>query len=145
MVKAREKGFTLLELLLVVFIIGILGALVVGRFVGVQKDVKIKAATAQIKQFSSNLERYKLDMDEYPTTEEGLQALVRRPDDEERAAKWKGPYLSEMTIPKDPWGKDYVYRCPGEHNELTFDIMSPGPDGEEGSEDDIVNWATEDF
>jgi len=143
--RPKERGFTLLEMLLVVFIIGVLAALVVGRFVGVQESTKETQATAQIDYFQGALERYKLNMDKYPTTEEGLIALVQKPEEdvEEGQEKWRGPYLNKTVLPKDPWGKDYIYKQPGDHNELTFDISSPVPDGEEGTEDDITNWSEE--
>jgi general secretion pathway protein G len=138
--KTEAQGFTLLELMLVVFIIGILAALVVGRFVGVQEGTQVKATGAQISLFKTAIERYKLDMGKYPTTEEGLVVLVTRPMDEDLAKKWHGPYLDSSTIPKDPWDRDYVYKCPGDHNTDSYDILSWGPDGNEGTEDDIKNW-----
>ena len=137
--RTDRQAFTLLELLLVVFIIGILAALVVGRFVGVQEGAKITVAKGQISELEKALERYKLDMDKYPTTEEGLNALFKAPDDPDQAKKWKG-YL-QKAIPKDQWGKDYIYKCPGEHNTTTFDLYSWGPDGQEGTEDDVKNWS----
>ena len=143
MARTDESGFTLLELLLVILIIGILAAVVVQRFVGVGEEAKISAAKAQITAFEGALERFKLHLDRYPTTEEGLQALVREPDDEEEAKKWKGPYLAKTTIPKDPWDHDYIYKSPGEVNEKGFDIICLGPDGEEGTEDDITNYGAE--
>jgi len=143
MYRKKERAFTLLELLLVILIIGILAAVAVERFVGVGGEAKEKAAGLQIDSFEGALERYKLHMDNYPTSEEGLQCLVVKPDDEEAAQKWKGPYLQKNIIPKDPWGHDYVYKCPGEVNEESFDIISFGPDGEEGTDDDIPNYEKE--
>ncbi len=138
--RTERQAFTLLELLLVVFIIGILAALVVGRFVGVQERTKKTVASGQISELEKALERYKLDaMDRYPTTEEGLNALIKAPDDQDLAKKWHGPYLGKA-VPKDPWDKDYVYKCPGEHHTDGFDLYSLGPDGQEGTEDDIKNW-----
>ena len=137
--RTDRQAFTLLELLLVVFIIGILAALVVGRFVGVQEKTKITVARGQISELEKALERYKINMDKYPTAEEGLNALVKGPDDPDLAKKWEGPYLGKA-VPKDSWGKDYIYKCPGEHNATTFDLYSWGPDGQEGTEDDIKNW-----
>ena len=143
MSRKDEGGFTLLELLLVILIIGLLAAVVVPRFSGVSEEARIKSAQAQINAFETALEVYKLHMGRYPTTEEGLQALTTEPDDEEEAQKWKGPYLKKTAIPKDPWGHDYIYKCPGEVNEKGFDIICLGPDGEEGTEDDITNYGAE--
>jgi len=141
--RKNERAFTLLELLLVILIIGVLAAVVVQRFVGVGEEAKTAAARAQINAFEGALERYKLHMDKFPTTEEGLQVLTRAPDDEEEAENWKGPYLAKTAIPKDPWKHDYIYKCPGEVNETSYDIICLGPDGEEGTDDDINSWGEE--
>ena len=130
-------GFTLMELLIVMVILGLLAALVGPRFFGQEKKARQKAAKSQIALFEGALDTYRLDMGKYPTTEQGLRALREKPAD---AEKWDGPYLRKE-IPKDPWGNDYVYNSPGEHGD--FDIISYGADGEIGGEEDnadVVNW-----
>lgn len=133
----RTKGFTLIELLIVIIIIGLLAALVGPRLFGKVGTAKQKAAKAQIELFGTALDALRLDVGRYPTTEEGLKALREKPSGMER---WKGPYLPKE-IPKDPWGRPYVYKCPGEHGE--YDLISYGLDGIEGGEgenQDIVSW-----
>lgn len=133
----RIKGFTLIELLIVIIIIGLLAALVGPRLFGKVSTAKQKAAKAQIELFGTALDALRLDIGRYPTTEEGLRALREKPSGMEG---WKGPYLPKE-IPKDPWGRDYVYKCPGEHGE--YDLISYGLDGVEGGEgenQDIVSW-----
>ena len=139
----RREGFTLMELLLVMAILVILLGLVAPRFLGTQQKANINAAKSQIGLFKSPLEMYALDLNNYPATEFGLQSLAEAPADMENPNRWKGPYL-DSHIPKDPWGNDYQYEYPPTHEERDFpDIWSLGPDGEEGTEDDIVNWTTE--
>ncbi|MDD3553339.1 MAG: type II secretion system major pseudopilin GspG [Deltaproteobacteria bacterium] len=133
----REKGFTLIELLVVVIIIGLLASLVAPKFFGKLGASKQKTAKAQIELFGSALDSFRLDVGRYPTTEEGLNALREKPSS---AEKWQGPYLPKA-IPKDPWGRDYVYKCPGEHGE--YDIISYGLDGQPGGEGenaDVNSW-----
>jgi len=137
--RRREKGFTLIELLIVMVILGLLAALVGPRMFGKVDTSKQKAAKAQISLFETALDAYRLDMDTYPTEDDGgMEALRTKPEDDEE--KWDGPYLAKE-IPKDPWGHEYVYRYPGEHGD--YDIISYGADGEPGGEDnnqDIVSW-----
>jgi general secretion pathway protein G len=133
-----ERGFTLIELLIVMVILGMLAALVAPRMLGKVGKSRVKAAKAQIEMLSTALDAFKLDTRRYPTTEEGLEALVKAPPDTEG---WDGPYLKKEEIPKDPWGRPYVYRCPGEHGD--YDIISYGDDGQPGGEEekaDIVSW-----
>jgi len=135
--RKREKGFTLIELLIVMVILGLLTALVAPRLINKIGKSKVKAAKAQIEMFSTALDAFKLDVGRYPTTQEGLKALIENPGVE----GWDGPYLKKKKIPKDPWGHDYVYRCPGEHGD--YDIISYGADGQpggEGENKDIVSW-----
>lgn len=132
----RLMGFTLVELLIVMIILGLLAALVAPKLFQKVGSSKQKAAKAQIALIESALDAFRLDIGRYPTTEEGLQALRKNPG----LPKWEGPYLSK-DIPKDPWGNDYVYKCPGEHGE--YDLYSLGADGKEGGEGenaDIKNW-----
>ena len=141
--RPPRSGFTLMELLLVMAILVILLGLVAPRFMGTQKKANINAAQSQIGLFKSPLEMYALDMNSYPATEQGLQALVEAPGDLENPEQWKGPYL-DSSIPTDPWGREYQYEYPPSRKTNDFpDIWSFGPDGEDGSEDDIGNWSAE--
>ncbi len=142
LIKKRKKslGFTLLELMVVVLILGLLAALVVPKIVGRGEEAKITAAKVQMKEIESALELYKLDNGFYPTTEQGLEALVKKPDTDPIPQNYrKGGYMKK--IPLDPWGNPYIYRCPGDHGE--YDLFSMGADGKEGGEGsgkDITNW-----
>jgi len=130
-----KKGFTLIELMLVVIIIGVLVSMVVPRLVGRSEEARIAAARADINaNISVALDLFELDTGKYPTTEEGLQALLTKPGS---AVKWKGPYLKKE--PMDPWGRKYVYRSPGDHG-TDYDLYSYGPDGAEGGGDDVTSW-----
>jgi general secretion pathway protein G len=131
-------GFTLVELLVVLAILGLLAGLVgpqVMKFLG---SSKTKTAALQIEDLSATLDLYRLEIGRYPSSEEGLEALVSKPAD---APNWNGPYLKKAQVPKDPWGSDYQYRFPGEHG--GFDIWSLGADGREGGDGenaDIKSW-----
>jgi general secretion pathway protein G len=132
-----SSGFTLVELLVVMIIIGLLAALVGPRFIRQEEKAKVKAAQAQVELLSTALDTFRLDLGRYPTTEEGLQALRQNPGGLER---WDGPYLKKE-VPLDPWGKSYVYKSPGEHG--AFDLLSYGADGVSGGEGDnrdITSW-----
>jgi general secretion pathway protein G len=133
----RDKGFTLVELLVVMVIIGLLAALVAPRFVRQEEKAKIKAARAQVELLGTALDTFRLDVGRYPTTQEGLEALRNHPSAVER---WDGPYLKKE-VPTDPWGKPYVYRSPGEHG--PYDLLSYGADGGPGGDGDnrdITSW-----
>ncbi len=135
--RSLMRGFTLLELLVVMVIIGLLAGLVAPRYFAQVGKSQVKVAKAQIDSLEKALDQYRLDVGHYPSTEEGLQALVAAPSSE---ANWAGPYLRKG-IPADPWGRPYVYTQPGTHGE--YDLLSYGKDGREGGtgEDaDIVNW-----
>jgi general secretion pathway protein G len=132
--RRSEKGFTLIELIVVVVILALLAAVVGPKIAGKLSQSKEKIAKIQISQLEGALQYFSFEIGRYPTTAEGLEALVHDPGTTEA---WKGPYL-EKELPKDPWQKPYVYRCPGTHGE--FDLFSVGPDGIEGTEDDICSW-----
>lgn len=133
----NETGFTLIELLVVMIIIGLLAALVGPRFIRQEEKAKVKAAKAQIELLGTALDTFRLDVGRYPTSQEGLESLVRQPGGLER---WDGPYLKK-DLPQDPWGTAYGYRSPGQHG--PYDILSYGPDkapGGEGDNRDISSW-----
>ena len=135
--KRREKGFTLIEMLIVMVILGLLAALVGPRMFGKVGKSKQKAAKAQISLLETALDTYRLDVGKYPTTGQGFQALRTNPGG---VKKWDGPYLSKA-VPADPWGNPYQYRSPGENGDV--DIISHGADGAEGGageDEDVVSW-----
>jgi len=146
--KAKRKdmraGFTLIELMVVIAILGILAALVAPSIIGRKEDAMRAAAKAQIKNFEQALKLFYVDNGFYPSTEQGLQALVEKPTIGRIPTRWReGGYLESKTVPKDPWGNPYVYISPGIHNK-DFDIISYGADGQEGGEGkdaDIQSWA----
>lgn len=135
-----QQGFTLLELLVVMVIIGLLASYVGPRFFEQIGKSEAKAARAQIDAFGKALDTYRLDIGHYPSTEQGLKALVEKPLGETR---WAGPYL-QKSIPSDPWGSNYVYKSPGDNNR-DYDLLSMGKDaqlGGEGAAADITSWET---
>ena len=136
-----RRFFTFIEIMVVVIIIGILAAIIMPKFFGRTEEAKVNAVKSQIEIFSTTLDAYQLDNDNYPTTEQGLNALITKPTMPPIPSSWKGPYLANE-IPMDPWGNKYVYKCPGDHNPSSYDIYSDGPDGKAGSSDDITNWST---
>ncbi len=131
----KNKGFTLLELLVVIVILSLLAALVIPKLTGRVDEAKIDTAKVQLKELKRTLEMYKLDNGNYPTTEQGLKALVQKPDTPPEPKKWR-QYLDH--IPKDPWGNEYVYISPAKNH--PFELKTKGPDGELGTEDDISVW-----
>ena len=133
----RSRGFTLIELLLVLVILGVLAAIVVPKFAGRTEQARQAAAKTQISSFATVLDAYEVDNGFYPKGKSGLNDLVQASRD---AKNWRGPYLKE--VPKDPWGNDYVYECPGKNNPTSYDVSSMGPDGQMGTEDDINNWSS---
>lgn len=138
----RRRGFTLIELLLVMVIIAVLAALVIPRFAGRSEDARKGAAETQIKSlFGTALDIYETDNGTYPSTSQGLSALRAEPSSDPQPKSWKGPYL-KSDVPSDPWGNEYVYRFPGTQNKDSYDLSSMGPDGREGTDDDIANWDT---
>ena len=135
--KPLEIGFTLLELLVVMVIIGLLVGYVAPKYFAQIGKSEVKAAKDQIDALGKALDQYRLDTGHYPTTEQGLNALVIKPANE---AKWDGPYLTKA-VPTDPWGRVYIYKNPGEHGD--YDLLSFGKDGQAGGNGenaDITNW-----
>ena len=133
-----EKGFSLIELIVVLVILGLLAAVVGPRIFDKLAQSKQQIAKIQIKELEGALSLFSFDVGRFPTTSEGLEALVRNPGNLEA---WKGPYLNKNELPLDPWRKPYVYRSPGQHGD--FDLFSYGPDGVEGGEGenaDVVSW-----
>ena len=137
-----QQGFTLIELMVVIVILGILAGLIIPRIMGRPEEARRMKARVQIESIETSLKLYKLDNGTYPTTEQGLQALVEAPEIGQLAKNWKeGGYLEKGKVPKDPWGYDYVYLSPGAHGD--YDLMSYGADGEpggEGDNEDISSW-----
>ncbi|WP_434514410.1 type II secretion system major pseudopilin GspG [Dechloromonas sp. ARDL1] len=132
-----QRGFTLLELLVVMVIIGLLAGYVGPKYFSQIGKSEVKAARAQIDALEKALDQYRLDVGRYPNAEQGLASLMKNPGGEKR---WQGPYLKK-DVPADPWGNAYQYRQPGEHGE--FDLFSYGKDGKPGGEEenaDITNW-----
>lgn len=133
----RRAGFTLLELLVVIVIIGLLAGMVAPRYFDQIGKSNTKIARAQIVSLEKALDQYRLDIGHYPTTEEGLDSLYVKPNNEE---KWQGPYLKKA-VPADPWGRAYIYKSPGDHGEL--DLSTLGADGQPGGTGenaDVGNW-----
>jgi general secretion pathway protein G len=126
---ARQRGMTLIEILVVLVLIGIVLGIVGGNFIGKGEKAKADAAKIEISQIAQTLDLYKLEVGRYPTSQEGLQALISAPAG---VANWNGPYWKKSTLPKDPWGNEYKYQAPGSKG--PYDITSLGADGKEGGE-----------
>lgn len=133
----RARAFTLVEMLLVLVILATLAAIVYPKLAGRSEQARQTAAQTQISSFSTALDAFEVDNGFYPKGKSGLLDLVQQARD---AQNWRGPYLKE--IPKDPWGNEYIYECPGRHNASSYDLMSMGLDGRVGGDDDITNWQT---
>ncbi|GMQ79883.1 MAG: type II secretion system major pseudopilin GspG [Thermodesulfobacteriota bacterium] len=143
--KTDCRGFTLIELMVVIIILGILAGLIIPRIMGRPEEAKRLKAKIQIESLETALNLYKLDNGVYPDTEQGLQALIEKPEAGKLPKKWrKGGYLEKGRLPKDPWRNDFIYLSPGAHGD--YDIISYGPDGVPGGEDknkDINSWEIE--
>ena len=136
--RQAEQGFTLVEMLVVITIIALVMGLVGPRVLNYLTQSKVKTAKIQIESLGSALDLFFLDAGRYPTSSEGLSALIQRPGS---AAVWNGPYLKGNMVPNDPWGAPYIYRSPGQHG--SYDIVSHGAnqqDGETGAQADITSW-----
>jgi len=140
-----EDGFTLIELMVVIIILGVLAGLIIPRVMGRPDEARQAKAKMQIESLESALKLYKLDNGPYPTTEQGLKALVEAPTAGNLPRNWRtGGYLEKGKVPKDPWNNEYIYVSPGSHGD--FDLSSLGTDGEaggEGVDKDIHNWEIE--
>jgi general secretion pathway protein G len=144
--KKNQRGFTLIEIMVVVIILGLLAGLVLPRILGQEEKAKVEAAKVQIRSLESALSLFKLDNGFYPSTDQGLDALIRKPETGRIPLKWRdGGYLQPARIPKDPWGKEYLYLCPGNEGR-EYEIVSYGADNEpggEGNNADIQSWKME--
>jgi general secretion pathway protein G len=134
----RRQGFTLMEVLLVLVILVMIGSIAVTALSSAQKKASVDTAKTQIKAFDENLEFYRLAVGDYPTTSDGLQALIQPPASAD--TRWQGPYLKATEIPLDPWGRPYQYAYPGQNNPNGPDVWSAGPDRNDGTDDDVANW-----
>ena len=138
----KSQGFSLLELMVVIVIIGILASMIVPNIMGSQERANVQKAVSDITALEGSLSLYKMDNYDYPTTEQGLDALVEQTDIEPEPRRFpEGGYIKRL--PKDPWGNDYVLLNPGEQGKM--DVFSAGPDREAGTEDDIGNWNLGDY
>jgi general secretion pathway protein G len=139
------RGFTLIELMVVIVILGILAGLIVPRIMGRPEEAKQLKAKLTIESLETSLRLYKLDLGAYPTTEQGLTALITPPGTGSTESTWReGGYIEKGRVPKDPWGHDFIYLSPGIHGD--YDIMSYGSDGVpggEGKDKDINSWEIE--
>ncbi len=143
MAAGSSAAFTLIEMLVVVVIVAVLAGLVGPRLFRNIGKAKTNAARAQIELLGLALDNYRLDNDQYPTTEQGIDALVREPDIEPYANDWDGPYLKKLEVPLDPWDQPYQYISPGEVNMDSYDLFTLGKDGEVGGDDedqDVYSW-----
>jgi general secretion pathway protein G len=135
---AAIRGMTLIEILVVLTLIGIVMGIVGGNYLGQGEKAKAKAARIEIEQIGQTLDLFKLEVGRYPTTQEGLQALITAPSG---VTNWNGPYWKKSTLPKDPWTNEYKYASPGQHG--AYDLWSYGADGKEGGDatnKDITSW-----
>ena len=143
--RLNDRGFTLIELMVVIVILGILAGLIIPRIMGRPEEARRMKARVQMESMETALRLYKLDNGVYPTTEQGLLALVEAPTGGELPRAWrKGGYLEKGQVPRDPWGHEYVYLSPGLHGD--FDLTSYGADGQPGGEEqnqDVNNWDQE--
>lgn len=140
--RQDRSALTLIEVLLVLAILVIIASLAVTAYGPMQRKAYMRATEAQIKAFKTPLQAYYLDLNCYPTTQQGLEALRTPPADLPNPSKWNGPYL-DTEVPLDPWGRPYQYECPGRYNPDEYDVWSLGPDGASGTDDDIGNWTNQ--
>ena len=136
----RRSGFTLMEVLLVLVILVILASIAVNTYSGVQNRALKDAAKSKVGAISSQVDTYQIHMRNYPSN---LSDLVNKPSDAKQADRWSGPYLKESGALRYPWDNEIKYVAPGKHNADTYDIWSVGPDGQDGTADDIGNWESQ--
>ena len=141
--RRRRGGFTLVEVLLVLVILVIIASLAVTAYGPIQKKAYINAARTQIGALKTPLQAYRLDIGDFPSSSQGLESLLSCPSDLPNENKWFGPYLDSIVVPKDPWDNPYGYEYPGKNQDEWPDIWSLGPDGQDGTEDDVGNWMVE--
>jgi general secretion pathway protein G len=139
-IYATQSGFTLLEILLVVVIIGMLVGIAAVKLGPQSAKAKVVTTQGQISQYKTAIGIYEMDNGFYPSTEQGLQALIAQPSSAPQPMNWKGPYIDPPVLRNDPWGHPYGYKYPGQKIQNGYDLYSIGPDGVEGNEDDIGNW-----
>ena len=144
--RARRSAFTLLEILIVVSILALLAAFVVPALMRSGDTARVDVARSQVGRNSplaNGLKQYKLYAGAFPETDDGLEALYKRPSHiDDDSEKWRGPYMDgDPDELRDPWGNEFVYECPGKFNEDSYDLSSMGPDGKEDTDDDIKNWS----
>ncbi len=132
----KSSAFTLIEIMVVVVVIGILAAIIIPQFMNTSDDARIAAAKATVSELDSAVERFYVQMDRYPTTEEGFSVLLTPPSGDD-AKSWRGPYIKKLN--DDPWGHPYQYACPGTHNQNGYDIWSRGKENTDDA-NNIGNW-----
>ena len=136
--RLGHAGFTLMEIMLVVVIIGILAAAVLPKLTKQLPFVQNRTARSDLATIENVLDTYYIQNGDYPTTDQGLKALVEKPTSPPSPKNWNGPYVKKL--PKDPWGNEYKYKCPGEHNPDDYDLWSTGKSGQDGADDNVTNW-----
>jgi general secretion pathway protein G len=139
--KSHEKGFTLIELMVVIAILALLGGVVAPQVMNKLKEAKPQKAGIDLERIGMALDMYAVQNGDYPTTEQGLDALLRQPTSQPEPLNWNGPYVKAGTKFLDPWNNEYVYESPSTHEGYDYDLYSYGPDKQEGGEDDITNWS----
>ena len=139
LLRYNQRGFTLIELMVVMLILALLGGIVAPKVLDRLKKAKPQKAKIDVKQIGLALDMYAADNGEYPTTEQGLDALIRKPTSPPEPMNWTTRYVDPTDF-KDPWGMEYVYESPSTHEGYDYDLYSFGPDKQEGGEDDIVSW-----
>ena len=146
--RSNQEGFTLLELMVVIAILALIGGIVTPSVIDKLRKAKWQKANIEIEQIGAGLDMYALENGSYPTTEQGLRALVRKPTAPPEPVSWTSPYVKTKNVNfLDPWGTPYIYGSPSEHEGTDYDLYSYGADGQEGGEDenaDVTNWAEED-
>ena len=142
--RYNQRGFTLIELMVVIAILALLGGIVAPQVMNKLREARPQKAAIDIERIGLALDMYAVENAEYPTTEQGLDALLRQPTSQPEPVNWNGPYVKAGTRFLDPWGNPYIYESPSIHEGYDYDLSSYGPDGQEGGGDDITNWSEED-